>query len=298
MFGLRSDGKKLKGIDPIQKIMPHIMSARHDAQNIAKYEVECEPFDAFIKEQREKGENFNYMHLVIAGMVRTIATYPRLNRFIMNGRIFRRTGGIFISFVVKRKLSANAADSTVKLCFTGHESIYEIRDKIDEGIRTINMTDKSNNTDKVSRLFTMVPNGIIKLAVGIVKWADKHGMLIKPIINASPFHTSCFITNLKSIKGEYIYHHLYDFGTTSIFFSMGKEKMMPVVNSDNQIVPAKIMTIGIVMDERFCDGFYYVSALKFLKKQYTNPYLLCERLEKVEEDIPFEYKKKAKNNKK
>ena len=82
MFGLRPDGKKLKRLDPVQKIMPHILSARHDSQNLAKYEVECEPFDNFIREQRAKGETFNYMHLVIAGIVRTIATYPRLNRFI------------------------------------------------------------------------------------------------------------------------------------------------------------------------------------------------------------------------
>lgn len=298
MFGWRSDGKKLKKIDPIQKIMPHIMSARHDAQNIAKYEVDCAPFDKFIKEEREKGTTFNYMHLVIAGIVRTIALKPRLNRFIMNGRIFKRKGGIYVSFVVKRKLSSEAADSTIKLCFTGRENIYQIKQMIDEGIKSVNTKDDENSTDRVARLFTMVPNFLIKLAVGFVKFLDKHGMLPKAIIKASPFHTSCFVTNLKSIKGEYIYHHIYDFGTTSMFFSMGKEQIKPIVDNNNQIVPGKIMTLGIVMDERFCDGFYYVSALKMLKDLFNNPYKLTEGLEKVEEDIPFDYKKNKKKNKK
>lgn len=291
MFGLRADGKKLKRIDPIQKITPHIMSARHDSQNITKYEVRCEPFDGFIRKEREKGVTINYMHLVIAGLVRTIALKPRLNRFVMNGRIFRRTGGIFISFVVKRKLSANAADSTVKVCFTGHESIYEIKEKIDLAIKSINEKDDSNGTDKAARLLTIVPNSLIKFLVWIIKKLDKHGLLPGGILRISPFHTSCFVTNLKSIKGEYIYHHLYDFGTTSLFVSMGKEKMQPVCE-DDKIVPGKVMTLGVVTDERFCDGFYYVAALKQLKEFYNNPELLCERLEKVEEDIPFEYRKK------
>ncbi len=33
MFGYRPDGKKVKDLDPISKIVPHIMSARYDAHN-------------------------------------------------------------------------------------------------------------------------------------------------------------------------------------------------------------------------------------------------------------------------
>ena len=75
MFGLRSDGKRIKNLPPIQKIMPHIMKARHDSQNLFKYPCRCEPLDAFIKEQRENGVSYNYMHLVIASLVRVIALY-------------------------------------------------------------------------------------------------------------------------------------------------------------------------------------------------------------------------------
>lgn len=300
MFGLRPDGKRLKNIDPIQKIMPHIMKDRHDGQNIAKYEVRCEPFDEFIKAEREKGNRFNYMHLVIAGIVRTFALKPRLNRFIMNGRIYKRKGGIFVSFVVKKKLSSEAADSTIKVQFTGHENIYEVKEKIDEAINTVNAPTKSNGTDKLARVLTIIPNFIIKGVVGLLKFLDKHGMLPNAILKLSPFHTSCFVTNLKSIKGEYIYHHIYDFGTTGLFFAMGKEKMVPVVDEIDYVPTlgmGKVMNIGIVMDERFCDGFYYVSSLKMLKDFYTNPTKLCERLENVVEDETFDFKNKEQKKK-
>ena len=97
------------------------------------------------------------------------------------------------------------------------------------------------------------------------------------IINVSPFHTSAFVTNLKSIKGPSIFHHLYDFGNTGLFFAMGKESVVPVVEG-NTVVTGKRMPFQIVTDERFCDGFYFVSALKLLKEFYSNPAMLNESL--------------------
>lgn len=201
MFGYRPDGKKVKDIDPIQRIIQHIMAHRHDSQNLTTYDCPCEPLDAFIKEEAPKGENYNYMHIVIAGLVRTIAKFPRINRFIMNGRIYMHNA-IEISFVVKKNLSPNAADSLVKLRFTGLETIAQIRDKIDAAIRENNHMDANNGTDKLARILTFTPNLIIKCLVGIIKWLDRHSMLPDFIIQLSPFHTSAFITNLKSIKAK------------------------------------------------------------------------------------------------
>jgi len=100
----------------------------------------------------------------------------------------------------------------------------------------------------------------------------------------SPFHTSAFITNLKSIKGPSIFHHLYDFGTTGLFFAMGKEAQVPVV-AGKEIVIGKRMPMQIVTDERFCDGFYFVTALKKLRELWSNPALMKEPLEQLSEDI-------------
>lgn len=283
MFGFRPDGKKVKDIDPIQRIMPHIMKHRHDSQNLTSYDCPCEPFDAFIKEQLANGEKYNYMHIVIAGLVRLIALFPRINRFIMNGRIYAHNS-IQISFVVKKGLSMEAADTTVKLEFTGHESIAEVRDKINAAIQANNNLDANNGTDKLARLITFTPNILISFLIGTIKLLDKHGLLPKAIINVSPFHTSAFVTNLKSIKGPSIFHHLYDFGTTGLFFAMGKESLVPVV-SNGQIVIGKRMPLQIVTDERFCDGFYFVSAMKKLRELYADPSLMEERLGELTADV-------------
>ncbi len=283
MFGFRPDGTKVKDIDPIQRIMPHIMKHRHDSQNLSDYDCPCEPIDAFIRSEAGNGESYNYMHIVIASLVRIIALFPRLNRFIMNGRIYRKNS-IQISFVVKKGLSSEAPDTTIKLDFTGKESLPEIRDKINEAIKQNNNMDANNGTDKLARIITYTPNIVIAMLVGLIKLLDKHGLLPGAIINLSPFHTSAFITNLKSIKGPSIYHHLYDFGTTGLFFAMGKESLVPVVEG-GEIVVGKRLPLQIVTDERFCDGFYFVSALKALRGILGDPSKIKTPLKSLVEDV-------------
>lgn len=283
MFGFRPDGTKVKDIDPIQRIMPHIMKHRHDSQNLSDYDCPCEPIDAFIRSEAGNGESYNYMHIVIASLVRIIALFPRLNRFIMNGRIYRKNS-IQISFVVKKGLSSEAPDTTIKLDFTGKESLPEIRDKINEAIKQNNNMDANNGTDKLARIITYTPNIVIAMLVGLIKLLDKHGLLPGAIINLSPFHTSAFITNLKSIKGPSIYHHLYDFGTTGLFFAMGKESLVPVVEG-GEIVVGNRLPLQIVTDERFCDGFYFVSALKALRGILGDPSKMKTPLKSLVEDV-------------
>lgn len=284
MFGRRPDGKRIKTLAPIPKIIPHIMSARHDSQNLFKYEVLCDPIDKFIMEQREKDCSLTYMHVVIAAIVRLIALRPQLNRFVVNGRVFKRKN-ICVSYVVKKSLRDDVEETTVKLELTGKETIYEIKEMIDESIRKNSHKNAKNGTDKLAKFLTFVPNGLIKLGVGTVKFLDKHGMVPGKILKLSPFHTTCFVTNLKSIKTDYIYHHLYDFGTTGLFVSMGKEAMKPIVGKDNQLTVGKVMTLGITTDERFCDGFYYANSLRLLKRIFENLDVLTVGLEKIVEDI-------------
>lgn len=291
MFGLRPDGKKVKDLDPIQRIIPHIMTARHDSQNLTTYDCPCEPMDAFINAQLAQDNVYNYMHLLIAAMVRTFAQFPRLNRFIMNGRIFMRNE-ILVSFVVKKNLSPDAADSLVKLSFTGLEALPEIRQKIDEAIEANNTLAANNGTEKIAHVLTVTPNVIIKCLLGLIKFLDRHGLLPKAIINLSPFHTSLFVTNMKSIKGPAIFHHLYDFGTTGIFMSMGKESVVPVV-SDGEITTAKRMPVWITTDERFCDGFYFIAAMKYMEKLLKHPERMMEPLQTLAADISVIHGQKA-----
>jgi pyruvate/2-oxoglutarate dehydrogenase complex dihydrolipoamide acyltransferase (E2) component len=258
------------------------MYERSDSQVMQLQEIDCEPLDKYIFEKR-RNENvrLTYMDVVMAAFVRVVSKRPKLNRFIMNGRIFKRNN-IQISLAVKKKLTDEAEETTIKITFDGTESIYDVMEKVHKTVNE-NKGDIKNGTDNVARILTRVPNFLIKFMVRFLMWLDKHGMLPKSIIAVSPFHTSIFVTNLKSIKMETVYHHIYNFGTTGVFVSMGKETLEPkVINpATNEIGVKKIMKMGIVIDERITDGLYNSLSLREFKKIMENPSVLDRKNDDV-----------------
>jgi hypothetical protein len=169
------------------------------------------------------------------------------------------------------------------LPFTGTENIFEIKEKLDKAIEQNKDYSTSNNTDALAKTFSIVPNGFIRAAFKFIKFLDKHGAVPKAIISASPFHTSVFLTNVGSLGIDSIYHHLYNFGTTSLFFAMGKKKKSYIYD-DDEMHEEKCITIAFVGDERICDGYYYATSFKQLSKYLKKPELL-EQPGVVKEDI-------------
>lgn len=285
MFGKRPDGRVIKNLDPMQQIMPYVMKTRTDSMNMYEDTFPCEVWDAYIKEKEAESIKLSYMHILIAGVVRLIALRPQLNRFVMNGKIYARPK-IWVSFVVHPTLQDGSTGTTIKLCFEGTETIFEIADKINEAVeKETTKRVGENDTDKLLRfLMKAIPGPLIKLVINTLLWMDKHSIMPKLIVNLSPFHTSFFITNLKSLGINHIYHHTYEFGTTGLFFAMGKEKIIPVVQK-GEITTEKHMGFGLVSDERFCDGLYFALSLRQLRKFMKNPALLEIPLEKKVEDV-------------
>lgn len=279
----RPDGRRIKNIDPMQLITSYLMKKRYDAMNMYEDTFPCETWDKYIKEKEAEGIKLSYMHILIAGVIRILALKPRLNRFVMNGKVYARPK-IWVSFVVHPELHEDSEGTTIKLCFEGTESILEIAEVINKAIEkeTTKRTGE-NGTDKLARVLTSIPGPILKLVVNTLMWMDRHNILPKAIIELSPFHTSFFVTNLKSLGINHVHHHTYEFGTTGLFFAMGKEKTIPVVHK-NEIVMEKHMGYSLVSDERFCDGLYFALGLRELRKIMRNPAILEKPLEKKVED--------------
>ncbi len=270
MFGHRSDGKKVKGLNIIDKAEPFFMPQRIDAVNYTTVKVPCVPLDEFIARERRNGVSYSYMHLVIATIVRVLYIRKKLNRFIMRGSIYQRNY-ISVSLDIKKKLEDEGESVTLKFYFTGRESLPEIKEIVDKEIAANMQEDSVHRTTKTAGKLVKLPDFMFRWAMAFVRWLDRHGMLPKSLIKASPFHTSCFLTNLKSIKLGYIYHHLYNFGTTTMFVALGKEKMEPYVENNKELKVGKFLTLGMSLDERVADGLYMGKSLKLCNDLLANP---------------------------
>lgn len=283
-MGNRPDGRRIRNIDPTQLITAFLMKRRYDAMNSFEDTIDCAAWDQYRKEKAEQGIKLGYMHIFIAGMVRILAMYPRLNRFVMNGKIYARPK-IWVSFTIHPELHINSPDTTVKLEFEGTESILEIAETIDEAIRKETVLRKEENgTDKLVRIFTAIPSGILNCIVALLMWMDRHNILPKAIIELSPFHTSFYITNLKSLGIGPVFHHTCEFGTNGLFLAIGKEKEVPVAEKGTVVIQ-KQMPFKLVCDERFCDGLYFALALREFRKMMRSPATLEIPLEKKVEDV-------------
>ena len=285
MFGHRSDGKKVKNVAPIFRVIPFIMMQRNDSQVYFKQDIPIKKMDEYIDKKAAEGIKISYMNIIYAAIVRIIHERPHLNWFVMNGTLYERNK-IYVSLAIKKSLSDEGQETVTKIEYDGTENIFEIKDKLEKAIEKNKDTATVNNTDKAIKFFNLVPNTLILWTVRLLKLLDKYGLMPKFIINLSPFHTSVFLTNVGSLGIDSIYHHIYNFGTTSMFFSMGKKKKS-FIYEDDEIREEKCITIAFVGDERVCDGYYYATSFKQLTKYLKKPELL-------ESDV--EEKEKIKNN--
>lgn len=282
MFGLRTDGRKLKTLGPFFRVIPHVMKERSDSHVYYTQDLPIKSLDEYIAKKEQEGIRMSYMNIIYAALVRLLAEKPALNRFVMDGRTYARYG-ITISLAIKKEMTEEIEETTLKIPFTGAENIFEIKEKLDSAIEKNKDLNAENSTDKLAKLLSLVPNWLFKLIISILMFLDKHGIMPKAIISASPFHTSAFLTNVGSLGIDAIYHHIYNFGTTGVFLAMGKKKKSYVYEDDN-IVQEKTISLAWVADERICDGFYYANALKSFYKYMRKPELLEKNIT-PQEDI-------------
>lgn len=282
MFGRRSDGKELKHVSPIFRLMPSLMKERNDSQVLFKQDVAIQKIDEYINQKAQEGIKITLLDVVYAAIVRIIAEKPRLNRFVVNGRIYARNE-ITITMSIKKSLTEEGEETSIKAHFDGTENIFEVKEKLQALIAANKDFEASNDMDKIAGLLSKIPSGVLKFAVGFLKFLDKKGYLPKSIIELSPFHSTAVVTNVGSLGIDSIYHHIYNFGTTSMFFAIGKKKKSYVFE-DDEIVKERCINLAFVGDERICDGHYYASSFRALSRYLTHPEMLETKLEKANVD--------------
>lgn len=279
-FGDRYDGWRVKKVDAVFQVIPFFLRTRMDAQNYFEERVAIDHIEAFIREHKEDIPGLSIMHVVIAAMVRLVSQRPNLNRFVMWNKIFARNYLNF-SIVIKRSISDDGEETLIKPYFQPSDTLQEVARKILEQQEQNQKVGQQNNSDKLSKLFGYVPDFLMRIIVFFFLWLDKVGLLPRVIEQASPWHSSIFLTNIGSIGVESIYHHLYEFGNCSIFLAMGKKSQRHSVNRAGELSTYKSILLKFVLDERICDGYYYASSMRMLNKILKDPEQLLSPPEKV-----------------
>lgn len=279
---MRQDGTRVKNLTPIMQALPYIMPRRFDAQNWASDYVDEEIMKQYIRQKRREGHSVTHMSVLAAAYYKAALEHPKVNYFVMNRKIYKRNHFCFSFVILKTRADGTPDETTLKIFLEPEDTVFTISRKIKEHIDRNLQAAHNNRTDRFANFAFRVP-GLARLVFGLAYHLDLHGLLPRKIIDLSPFHTSLFITNLASINTSYIFHHCYEFGTTSVFICMGKPVLDPLAGPGSR---KKLMPLGVVMDERVATGIEYSRFFAAFSRYLKNPEVLETPLDGREAAAP------------
>ncbi len=298
MFGRRPDGRRVAQNDAIVAFAPYLMPTRVDAQVHSVQRIDCDILTKYIQQQRGEGQVLSYLDLIVSGYVRTISQHPELNRFLMNKQFYARNC-ISISLAILKNLenSDEIQESIVKVYFRPDDTVYDVRDALQKAIEDNRRPETKNSSDYVARFLMAVP-GLPTCIAGLARLLDRYGLLPRVLIDASPFHTGLFITNMMSLGMPYVNHHVYNFGNTSIFISLGKVERQVEGGPGGALRYRRIIPVGVVNDERIASGAEFGRAFTLWRDLLADPARLETPPETVKADFPAERMPRAPGGKK
>ena len=193
---------------------------------------------------------------------------------------------ISVLMTIKKRMARDAEDTCIKVKFEPTDTIDEIYEKFNAVVMENQGKEEDKSSfDKLNKVLSLIPGLLLRGTVGIINFFDYFGWLPRSLTKLSPFHGSMIVTSMGSLGINPIYHHLYDFGNLPVFLAYGKKQTKKVLDEDGNVTSKRYIELKVVTDERICEGFYFASAFKLLKKYVENPERLTEPPTEVIEDI-------------
>ena len=274
-LGDRKDGYKLRTVNPMIRLMPYIMPQRCDALNTYADSFEISKADAYCRSKVKAGmKNFTMLHVFIAAYVRMVSQRPAVNRFVSGQKVYTRNE-LSVLMTIKKRMARDAEDTCIKVKFEPTDTIDEIYAKFNAAVVDNQGKEEDKSSfDKLNKVLSLIPGLLLRWTVNLLNFLDYFGWLPKWLTDLSPFHGSMIITSMGSLGIKPIYHHIYNFGNLPVFLAYGSKRTEYGVDADGNVTKNRYIDIKAVTDERICDGFYYASAFKLLRKYVENPELL------------------------
>jgi pyruvate/2-oxoglutarate dehydrogenase complex dihydrolipoamide acyltransferase (E2) component len=270
----RSDGTFVERAPTLRRLMPFLMPTRNEAVVYFEQQIEVAAALAFLERlnARRTGpaeERVTLFQLVLVGMARTIAKRPTLNRFIVGRRLYDRRA-IELSFAVKKELTDQGGLTTVKVALEPDASLDASLAKI-VGAVGQGRGKTRLRSEKEMDIVTLLPRFLVRFVMKMQGVLDYFNLLPRSIIAGDPLYASVFLANLGSVGLDSAYHHLFEYGTTPIFVTMGRVKKAVVPGEGDQPVVREVVSLKYTLDERIADGLYCARSLELLKGYLEKP---------------------------
>ena len=273
-FKDRRDGRYVRDMDGMHIIMAHLMPSRTACEASLNETIDLTNILAYLEQKNSGGGTVKYtiFHIIAAALGKMLILRPYLNRFIAGRRYYQRHE-VTLAFVVKRQFSDSGGEGLLVLPYAPDGTVDALAARVVAEAQRTRSGDLGESMD-AANFIARLPRFMVAFIIRILRLLNFYGRVPAFLSDGDPNFASVFISNLGSIKLNAAYHHLNDWGTNSIFVTIG-EKYRAVFYNDKgepEIRPA--LDMGFTLDERLADGYYYSRSIKCLKYLLQHPQLL------------------------
>ena len=278
-FGDRRDATLLRDTDALHFIMGIIYPNRADNEAYIAERVNLEPIKAYLAKKNVEGIPFKYtfFHVILTALVKTVTLRPKLNRFYANENYYQRNK-VTAGFIIKKEFSDGSEEAVALLEARPDATIDTIHEEIRQRVQATRNEQKMNTTDNSMDILNKLPRFLSKAAIRFIRWLDRHGWCPDFLIGADPNYSSVFLSNLGSIRLRSGYHHLTNLCTSSLFGVIGEKKWTPLYDQNGLVEMRETVDLGLTVDERIADGYYYSKSIRLFKYLLEHPELLEQPL--------------------
>lgn len=264
----RHDGDLVRGLPPMRRIMPYLMRTRNESAvfHEATYRV-ASVLDWLEAYNASHAVHATVFDILLYACGQALHARPELNRFVSGGRIYQRRG-VQVSFVVKREMSDAGGETTVKLELLPGEPLPAFIERVSRAIRDGRRSDGA--ADRETALVVKLPGPILRLLVALARWLDAWNLYPRFMTEHDPMYASLFLANLGSVGVSDAYHHLYEYGTASLFGAMSAVRPTAFVEGE-RVVTGPGLSVRWTFDERIHDAFYAARSLAIAQHVMEDP---------------------------
>ncbi len=283
-FGDRKDGKLLKDITAMHYVMPLMYPNRCDNEAFISELIDLTNVLNYLEKKNADDPEYKYnlFQIMVTAMLKVITLRPKMNRFIANKTMYQRNE-ISAAFTIKKVFSDHGEEALAFIRSKPTDNIDTIHDQIFQKISVGRSETQVDAGTASLNAVKKVPRVFVKIVGAAARYLDRHGWMPQAVIDGDPYYSSVVLTNLGSIKLHAGYHHLTNWGTNSVFCAIGQIKKRPFYDDEGNITMKTSVDLGLTIDERIADGYYYSRTVQLLKKLLENPELLEKPLnEEVE----------------
>ena len=275
-WGDKKDGRLIRGdeLDTNHFVMPIVWPNRTDCEAFISEMIDLTAVDAYIREKKKDPaySGLSLFPLMIAALGKLIINRPKMNRFYRNQRLYERYD-VTVGFIVKKSLSDGADEALARIRIDPEDTLLTVFEKVQKEIAFCRSETMDKSSDDL-RILMKFPHFIGSMVLGFFRWLDRRTAIPQSISESDIFFKSVAVTNLGSIRLNAGYHHLSNWGTNSFFVILGEKKRRPFFDSNGNMELKDSIDIGLTIDERIADGYYFAKTIRLFKNYMQHPEVL------------------------